>query len=255
MEEFKVRLAALVRSYKHLYDSSLREYKDYQLVQNSWKEIAALMGKDANFCRKVWKNTRDYFVKAKKRMRGRSGGNNKLLPPIVNELEWLSEFVKHRESDGINVKSEDTDSSQKYAVHPETISSSAATSAAKFTQSENSAFSAVGLSTPESTPETTPPSPIPPSPSLSVSSHPSASSASPCRSVRKRKHPADEDLLHRLEELNEEHRRAVQHSSEDFHFAVVISDMLSKIDPEHKSEIKFKVYKLLFEAEMRYGKE
>ncbi|KAF0041624.1 hypothetical protein F2P81_005156 [Scophthalmus maximus] len=49
----------LVRRYRHLYDRSVREYKDPQLARSSWKEIASTLAKDDVFCRKLWKNLRD----------------------------------------------------------------------------------------------------------------------------------------------------------------------------------------------------
>lgn len=71
------------------------------MAQNSWREIADVLGKDPHFCRKSWKNLRDRFVKAKKRAQGKSGdpGGSQLVSPILNELGWLSQFIKHRETD------------------------------------------------------------------------------------------------------------------------------------------------------------
>lgn len=39
---------------RHLYDSSLREWRDSQMALNSWEEITATLGKE-----EVWRNMRD----------------------------------------------------------------------------------------------------------------------------------------------------------------------------------------------------
>ncbi len=71
------------------------------MANNSWLEIATTVGKEESVCKKVWKNLRDKFVKAKKRGQGKSGdpGGVKHVPPIFLELGWLLQFVKHRETD------------------------------------------------------------------------------------------------------------------------------------------------------------
>lgn len=40
----------------------------------------------------------------------------------------------------------------------------------------------------------------------------------------------------------------MQQDSEDFRFAAVVVDMLAKIDAQVKSEVKFKIYQILYEA-------
>jgi len=37
-----------VRGYPHLYDPSLKEYKDITMKENSWKEIALVMNMSGN---------------------------------------------------------------------------------------------------------------------------------------------------------------------------------------------------------------
>ncbi|CAM4715454.1 unnamed protein product [Leuciscus chuanchicus] len=89
-----------VRKYAHLYNSSLRDYKDAHMASNSWREIALALDKDETFCRQRWKYLRDRYVKAAKMLKGKSGdARGKRVPPIVYMLGWLSEFIKHRETD------------------------------------------------------------------------------------------------------------------------------------------------------------
>ncbi len=64
----------------------------------------------------------------------------------------------------------------------------------------------------------------------------------------KSKSTTEDALLKILEQLDWERERAMQQDSEDFRFAAVIADMLAKIDPQVKSEVKFKIYQILYEA-------
>ena len=49
------RLAEEVQKYNHLYDSSLKEYKDSVRTSNSRKEIADSIGEEVEFCKKRWR--------------------------------------------------------------------------------------------------------------------------------------------------------------------------------------------------------
>ncbi|XP_067269568.1 uncharacterized protein [Pseudorasbora parva] len=94
-----------VRKYPHLYNPSLKDYKDAYMGSNSWREIAQALRKDEVYCRQRWKSLRDRYVKAAKVLKGKSGvaGGNK-TPRIVFMLGWLSEFIKHRETDSNDEK-------------------------------------------------------------------------------------------------------------------------------------------------------
>uniref|UniRef100_A0A3Q3ISW5 MADF domain-containing protein n=1 Tax=Monopterus albus TaxID=43700 RepID=A0A3Q3ISW5_MONAL len=65
-------LADLIREHPNLYDQSRRDYKDNLKGHLSWKEIADAMGKSEEEVKLKWKNLRDKFCKAKKRMAKRS---------------------------------------------------------------------------------------------------------------------------------------------------------------------------------------
>lgn len=86
-----------VRKYSHLYNSSLKDYKDAHMACNSWREIAHALGKDEILCRQRWKYLRDRYVKAAKMLKGTSGDaeDTKTVPRIVVMLGWLSKFIKH----------------------------------------------------------------------------------------------------------------------------------------------------------------
>lgn len=96
----ETKLSEQVRLNRHLYDPSMKEHRDFQRVQNSWKEIAEALGKDEVFCRKMWKNLRDKFVRMKRRSERRSGSIGGYRPtPLMRKLAWLTNFVKHRETE------------------------------------------------------------------------------------------------------------------------------------------------------------
>ena len=67
MADVDARLAEEVQKYNHLYESSLKEYKDSVRTSNSWKEIADSIGEEVEFCKKKWRYMRESFVRAKKK--------------------------------------------------------------------------------------------------------------------------------------------------------------------------------------------
>ncbi|XP_044198911.1 zinc finger protein 345-like isoform X2 [Thunnus albacares] len=95
---FEERLCEEIRRYPHLYNSSLKEYKDSQLLLNSWREIAQTLGRDETACRQKWKYLRDRYVRAKRKLKGRNG-RVAYPPPIITKLDWLADFIKHRATD------------------------------------------------------------------------------------------------------------------------------------------------------------
>lgn len=94
------RLTEDIIKYRNLYDTSMREYKYFQRAKRSWEEIAQILGKDEAVCRAKWKYLRDRFVKARKKMKGKSGDGTKgSVSPIFILLSWLDTFVKCRETE------------------------------------------------------------------------------------------------------------------------------------------------------------
>ncbi|XP_076126391.1 uncharacterized protein LOC143106093 isoform X1 [Alosa pseudoharengus] len=115
MDEFESKLSEQVRLYRYLYDPSMKEHRDAQRCQNSWREIAMNVGKEEAICRKIWKNLRDRLGKAKKRSQeaARSGAAGGRRPaPILEELSWLSNFVKFRPTE-TNVRVTETVNAQQ----------------------------------------------------------------------------------------------------------------------------------------------
>uniref|UniRef100_A0A3Q1JIN1 MADF domain-containing protein n=1 Tax=Anabas testudineus TaxID=64144 RepID=A0A3Q1JIN1_ANATE len=96
MNSVERKLADLIRQHPHLYDHTQRDYKDPAKGHLSWKEIADAMGKSEDEVKLKWKNLRDKFCKAKKRMAKR----NRPVPVLFGQLAWLSAYVKPRVESG-----------------------------------------------------------------------------------------------------------------------------------------------------------
>ena len=86
MEEIEELLAEEVRKYEHLYNPSLKEYKDTQMAINSWREISLNVGLRVEDCSKMWRKLRDKFVRAKKSMK--MEGGRKSLPFTISYRGW-----------------------------------------------------------------------------------------------------------------------------------------------------------------------
>ncbi|XP_029000303.1 uncharacterized protein LOC114852218 [Betta splendens] len=108
MNSVEKKLADLIRRHPNLYDPSRRDYKDTVKGHLSWKEVADAMEKSEDEVKLKWKNLRDKFCKAKKRMAKRSvplldDEENRLerpAPVLFNQLAWLSAYVKPRVETG-----------------------------------------------------------------------------------------------------------------------------------------------------------
>lgn len=109
MNSVEKKLADLIRDHPNLYDQSRRDYKDSLKGHLSWREIADGMGKPEEEVKLKWKNLRDKFCKAKKRMAKRSsplrtdddGQLDRPVPVLFNQLAWLSAYVKPRPGTGL----------------------------------------------------------------------------------------------------------------------------------------------------------
>ncbi|XP_042607267.1 uncharacterized protein LOC122142017 [Cyprinus carpio] len=97
MDQVTERLIEEVRKYSHLYDSSSGDYKDCQMAANSWREISSNVDLDVAECMKRWKNSRDKYVRLRKKLTTRSGDpGGKKIPAFYLFLSWLAPHVKHR---------------------------------------------------------------------------------------------------------------------------------------------------------------
>ena len=60
------RIAEEVRKYPHLFNTSIKDYKDARMTANSWRSISAAVELDPKDCAKRWRSLWDKFVRAKR---------------------------------------------------------------------------------------------------------------------------------------------------------------------------------------------
>jgi len=101
MDSFEDQLAEAVKKYEHLYNNtSSKTYRDTQMANNSWKEVARMLCTEESVCRKRWRYLRDKFAKAKRRVQTKmSGGGDPggriSIPALYTSLQWLDAHIKH----------------------------------------------------------------------------------------------------------------------------------------------------------------
>lgn len=109
MNPAEMKLAERVREHPNLYDQSLRDYKNPVKSQLSWREVAESMGQSEEAVKIKWKNLRDKFCKAKKRMAKRNVSASiydeyspaeKLVPMLYGQMAWLGAFIKFKTGSG-----------------------------------------------------------------------------------------------------------------------------------------------------------
>ena len=107
MDNLEGKLIEGVQKYPHLYDSSLKEYRDSIRIQNSWQEIARNLSIEIDLAKKKWKYIRESYVKSKKIAKGKSGDGRPTKPNKYFEmLAWLAPFIKHRPTESNLTSSE-----------------------------------------------------------------------------------------------------------------------------------------------------
>ncbi|XP_025159502.1 transcription factor Adf-1-like [Harpegnathos saltator] len=55
-----------VRGYHHLYNHQEKNFKDYLMKEDSWKEIASVMKISVSECQAQWIKLRDKFAREKR---------------------------------------------------------------------------------------------------------------------------------------------------------------------------------------------
>lgn len=74
------------------------------MSSNSWLEISRELGvDDPNLCKTTWRNVRDKFSKAMKRMKRKTGDilGDEQAPKLYRELSWLCPHIKLRQTDSM----------------------------------------------------------------------------------------------------------------------------------------------------------
>ncbi|XP_024296925.1 mucin-5AC isoform X2 [Oncorhynchus tshawytscha] len=97
LSEFEIKLGREVKKYPNLYSS-----RDTIINYNDWIIVAHILSKgkremDFSFCRTTWKKMRKNYVR-EHNTKIKSGNSSVGLkdPEILQELNWLSPFIKHK---------------------------------------------------------------------------------------------------------------------------------------------------------------
>ncbi|XP_041930066.1 transcription factor Adf-1-like isoform X2 [Alosa sapidissima] len=227
--EFDEKLCEEVRRYPHLYNPSLKQYKDLQACNKSWWEISQTLGREEILCRNKWKYLRDRFVKAKKKLRGRSSDDGN-VPRMFSLLSWLSDYVNHRDRDRDRNHEfrRSTRGNSTPSLLPVTPSPAAPPTA--------------GLP-PVTSASASPQSPLSPASSVSTGDSPFSTTST----SRKRKSSSSvmEDALLRLLQQNDRTRDS-QSQREEQRFGMMVADMLAKLPVPERMEAQFEIYQLLY---------
>ncbi|XP_038854096.1 zinc finger protein 585A-like [Salvelinus namaycush] len=110
---FEEKLIEEVRRYNNLYNTSLKDYKDFTITSNSWKEIAQTLRVEEQICRTKWKKLRDRYVRLRRKIKGKSGDTaSGIQTQILTTLSWLSGFIKHKETKSDYPQEEEMDTSE-----------------------------------------------------------------------------------------------------------------------------------------------
>ncbi|XP_071652484.1 uncharacterized protein [Temnothorax longispinosus] len=91
-----------VRSYPHLYNSSLKEYKDTNMKENSWIEISKILDMSVSTCQNRWLRLRERFSKEKRlrelETRSGSGATHRPAFLLYHNFLFLESHIKQRKS-------------------------------------------------------------------------------------------------------------------------------------------------------------
>ncbi|XP_038835833.1 zinc finger and SCAN domain-containing protein 2-like isoform X2 [Salvelinus namaycush] len=110
---FEEKLIEEVRRYNNLYNTSLKDYKDFTITSNSWKEIAQTLRVEEQICRTKWKKLRDRYVRLRRKIKGKSGdAASGIQTQILTTLSWLSGYIKHKETKSDYPQAEEMDTSE-----------------------------------------------------------------------------------------------------------------------------------------------
>uniref|UniRef100_A0AAV2MAA3 MADF domain-containing protein n=1 Tax=Knipowitschia caucasica TaxID=637954 RepID=A0AAV2MAA3_KNICA len=103
------RLIHLVSQQKPLYDKESSDYKDAELKDKIWQEIAEQLGiGDVEAVKKMWRNLRDTYVRNKRDGQGRSGqaAIKKKKWKYMDVMAFLQSSTTKRRSDS-NIEMEE----------------------------------------------------------------------------------------------------------------------------------------------------
>ncbi|XP_036138237.1 transcription factor Adf-1-like [Monomorium pharaonis] len=88
-----------VEQFRHLYDKKEKDYKNKNVVENSWQFIGNKLNASSSECRDRWIALRNRFSKERcKLIRSGSGASDQKEWPLMKNLAFLHECVKRRKT-------------------------------------------------------------------------------------------------------------------------------------------------------------
>nr|CAD7416718.1 unnamed protein product [Timema poppensis] len=91
-------LIGLVKKYRLIYDPRHGDYKDVELKEEAWQNIADKLAKELHLTKTRWRNLRERFVREKKRLvtLGEEAYSAKDPWPLLEDMTFLWDFIVHR---------------------------------------------------------------------------------------------------------------------------------------------------------------
>ncbi|KAL1509997.1 hypothetical protein ABEB36_004657 [Hypothenemus hampei] len=99
MNNFEELLISYVEQSPHLYNKSLKDYKDEGMKQNTWTSIAIKLESEPEKVKKHWENLRNNFVRAyrtynEKLPSGSAAVEKKITFPYFRAMLWLAPYIR-----------------------------------------------------------------------------------------------------------------------------------------------------------------
>ncbi|KAK2822806.1 hypothetical protein Q5P01_022871 [Channa striata] len=243
MTKFEERLCEEVRKYRHLYDTSVREYRDPQRKSNSWREISRTLCSDQRTVKKRWKYIRDRFVKAKKRLKGPEGLKN--IPAILESLSWLDTFVGLKEAE-TKYPFEKTGKENETPAFDEPTN-------VPCPKADHRLSALLPCSTPPRNPILVPSTPELETSELDSDSSYTLEDSETVNPAKRQRRDDSEEILKRLSARGTaEEQVGEEKSTVEYHFCMTMAKMLSSLPVKAKNVTMFKIHQLVYEAQNRH---
>nr|XP_054771216.1 transcription factor Adf-1-like [Lytechinus pictus] len=217
-----------------LYDKSLAAFKDSLIKNDIWNDIGFELGITGELARKKWTNMRDSFLKNRKRIKESRSGDGAYSSSThkykySDTMEFLVPHIHHREtSSNLDLVSDvDTIEEAKQDESEQNVKTSL--------YSEGQASSSSGTSTTYSSTSTT-------SSGTSATVKSSSPSLKPSKKAKKSQ----------LEDVILQYFNTIGSDDKVDPFFISVSKSISKLPAVMQAEVKFKIYQLIHEYEMKY---
>ncbi|CAG9822121.1 unnamed protein product [Phaedon cochleariae] len=98
-------LIDMIKSYPFLYKKQLKEYKDKNMKENAWEEIASCLNVTVSECQTRWLRLRQYYAKERQKREqecrsGSKGGSQRKGWELFELLSFLEDHITKRKTFG-----------------------------------------------------------------------------------------------------------------------------------------------------------